>query len=212
VFSVRDTGIGIPPEKLDTIFESFRQGEDGLTRSYPGLGLGLALVQKLTDAMGGRVTVASQQGIGSVFTVEIPAASPPVAVAAESAPDPVPTILAVEDNPVGLKVLRHVLERRRVRVVPAASGREAIEAARRQPVDLILMDLGMPDIDGLTAADEIRKLPGYESVPILALTANYSEQVKRECLGRGMKAFLSKPIDPRELWGAVSHYLSRFAL
>jgi CheY-like chemotaxis protein len=116
-------------------------------------------------------------------------------------------ILAVEDNPVGLRVLRHVLQRRNFQVVGATSGREAIEAARTQRVDLILMDLQMPDMNGLEAATEIRKLPGYDTVPILALTANYSDQTREECLAHGMLAFLSKPVDAHELWSTVSRYI-----
>jgi CheY-like chemotaxis protein len=118
-----------------------------------------------------------------------------------------PVILAVEDNPVGLRVLRHVLQRKNFQVVCATSGREAIDAAKAQKVDLILMDLQMPDINGLEASAAIRKLPGYQETPILALTANYSDQTKEQCLAAGMQAFLSKPVDAHELWSAVSRYL-----
>ncbi|MEO8097329.1 MAG: response regulator [Acidobacteriota bacterium] len=207
---VKDTGIGIPAEKLDTVFDSFRQGDGGLSRAYPGLGLGLALTAKLVSVMGGTIKVASEVGRGSVFTVEIPMrrsveaipVATPEAVLGEG-----PVILAVEDNPVGLRVLQHVLRRRNFRVVCATSGGEAIEAARNHPIELILMDLQMPDMNGLQAAAEIRKLPGYDTVPILALTANYSDQTREECLAAGMQAFLSKPVDAHELWSTVSKYL-----
>ncbi|MEI9814734.1 MAG: response regulator [Acidobacteriota bacterium] len=89
----------------------------------------------------------------------------------------------------------------------ATTGREAIAAATEQHVDLILMDLQMPDINGLQASAEIRKLPGYEHTPILALTANYSDQTREQCLAAGMQAFLSKPVDAHELWSTVSRYL-----
>jgi CheY-like chemotaxis protein len=118
-------------------------------------------------------------------------------------------ILAVEDNPVGLRVLQHVLRRRNFRVVCAASGQEAIDAAKANPIELILMDLQMPDMNGLQASAEIRKIPGYESIPILALTANYSDQTREECLRHGMLAFLSKPVDAHELWSAVSRYVKQ---
>lgn len=205
LLAVRDTGIGIPPERLETIFESFRQGEEGLSRGYPGLGIGLALVKKLAAAMGGKVTVESEPGAGSTFTAELPlrrAAEPAPAASGRR-----PVILAVEDNAIGLRVLRHMLERRDLQMIGASSGREALEALRREQVDLILMDLHMPEMNGLEAAREIRKLPGYRSVPILALTANCSDQIKEQCLAHGMQAFLTKPIDSRELFSAISRYL-----
>jgi len=90
-----------------------------------------------------------------------------------------------------------------------ASGREALEAAARKHYDLILMDLQMPDIDGLQAAAQIRQMDGYRDVPILALTASCADQVKEQCRAIGMQAFLSKPIDAKELWAAVSRYLGR---
>ncbi|MEI9814735.1 MAG: ATP-binding protein [Acidobacteriota bacterium] len=117
IAEVRDTGVGIPAEKLDGIFDSFQQGEDGLSRAYPGLGLGLALTHRLVGVMGGKISVISEVGRGSTFTVELPFRragdpEPPrdVVVVPQAADGPV--ILAVEDNPVGLRVLRHVLQRR----------------------------------------------------------------------------------------------------
>src|SRR5581483_11130588 len=130
VAEVRDTGIGIPGDKLETIFESFRAGESGLARAYPGLGLGLALAQKLAKVMRGRILVESQPGAGSTFTLEIPMRRPP-----ECEPQPArpaetgPAVLAVEDDPIGMTVLRHVLKRRLKNVDCAGSGREAIGAA-----------------------------------------------------------------------------------
>ena len=205
-----DTGVGIPPEKLDGIFDSFRQGDAGLSRGYPGLGLGLALTYRLVGVMGGKISVQSEVGRGSTFTVELPyrhAGEPVLLTPVAGAEEAGPLILAVEDNPVGLRVLRHVLHRRNFRVVCAASGQEAIDAAKAQPVDLILMDLQMPDMNGLEASAEIRKLPGYDKTPILALTANYSDQTREQCLAAGMQAFLSKPVDAHELWSTVSRYV-----
>ncbi len=207
---VNDTGVGIPPEKLEGIFDSFRQGDDGLSRAYPGLGLGLALTHRLVGVMGGKVSVESEVGRGSSFIVELPyrrTGEPPAVVELPVATAEGPVILAVEDNPVGLRVLRHVLQRRNFHVVCATTGREAIEAAKAQKVDLILMDLQMPDINGLEASAAIRQLPGYEETPILALTANYSDQTREQCLAAGMQAFLSKPVDAHELWSTVSRYL-----
>jgi CheY-like chemotaxis protein len=212
---VRDSGIGIAPETLQTIFESFKQGESGLARNYPGLGLGLALASKLAAMMRGRIQVESQLAAGSAFTVAIPlhrSAEPFCGAVEDHAPietEAGPRVLAVEDNPVGLTVLRHLLERRSLRVDGAVSGIDALRAASRQHYDLILMDLQMPEMDGLTAATEIRKLPGYSHVPIVALTANFSDQVRQECLQHGMQAFLSKPVEAGELWSTVSRCLKR---
>lgn len=210
IAAVTDTGVGIPAEKLDGIFDSFQQGDGGLSRAYPGLGLGLALTHRLVSVMGGSISVQSEVGRGSTFTVELPfrsAVEPSAPAAAATNPDDGPLILAVEDNPVGLRVLQHVLRRRNFRVVCATSGKEAIEAARTNPIELILMDLQMPDMNGLQASAEIRKLPGYADVPILALTANYSDQTREECLRHGMQAFLSKPVDAHELWSTVTRYV-----
>jgi CheY-like chemotaxis protein len=210
VAEVRDTGIGIPPEKLATLFESFQPGESGFARAYPGLGLGLALAHKLAKVMGGQILVESQPGVGSTFTLEVPLRRPAATEVQQArAADLGPAVLAVEDDPIGITVLRHVLKRRLKNVDCVASGREALEAVSRKHYDLILMDLQMPDINGLEAAAQIREMDGYRQVPILALTASCSDQVREQCRAIGMKAFLSKPIDANELWSAVSRYLGR---
>lgn len=210
VAEVKDTGIGIAQDKLAHIFESFHAGESGLTRAYPGLGLGLALAQKLAKIMGGRILVESQPGVGSTFTLEVALRRPATSDHQRTRPaDAGPAVLAVEDDPIGITVLRHVLQRRLKNVDCVASGREALDAVARKHYDLILMDLQMPEIDGLEAATRIRRMPGYGAVPILALTASCSDQVREQCRAIGMQAFLSKPIDANELWTAVSRYLGR---
>jgi CheY-like chemotaxis protein len=205
---VRDTGIGIPPDRLDAIFESFRQVETGLSRSYPGLGLGLALARKLASLMGGEIIVRSTAGVGSTFTVRLPLRLPVV----ETAPAPLkagvgPQILLVEDNPVNQTILRHTLERRHVEVDCADSGRGALEMASRRRYDIVLMDLQMPEMDGLKATGLMRRIPGYETVPILALTATTSDDLRERCRQAGMQAFLSKPIETNELWAAITKFL-----
>jgi CheY-like chemotaxis protein len=209
VIEVRDTGIGIPADRLDAIFESFRQVDSGLSRTYPGLGLGLALVRKLAALMNGRVGVESILGKGSTFTVRLPVRQP--AESQHEAALPFngfrPAILAVEDNPVGLTVLRHALARRSVEVDCVTSGAEALAAATKRHYDLVLMDLQMPEMDGLEATQAMRKLPGYDTVPILALTANSSDEIRARCREAGMQAFLSKPIETTELWSLVSKFL-----
>jgi CheY-like chemotaxis protein len=210
VFEVRDTGVGIDPAKLQTIFESFRQVEGGLSRNYPGLGLGLALARKLATLMKGRIEVSSTSRQGSAFVVRVPLIS---GGGGEHKDRPAPgpgehPILLVEDNPVGMRVLRHSLERRQLRVDCATSGREAVEAARQTRYDLVLMDLQMPDIDGLQTAALMRALPGYQDVPILALTADSSDELRARCRREGLQGFLAKPVEPAELWSTVSRFLS----
>ena len=208
VLEVRDTGIGIPAERLGAIFESFHQVETGLSRPYPGLGLGLALARKLASLMGGEITVQSAAGAGSTFTVRLPLRQPTVEPAPTGLrPGAGPLILVVEDNPVNLTVLRHMLERREVTVDCADSGRAAIELASRRRYDIVLMDLQMPEMDGLKATSLIRRIPGYETVPILALTATTSDDLRERCRRAGMQAFLSKPIETAELWSAIAKFV-----
>ena len=208
--SVLDTGIGIPADRLVLIFESFRQGDGGLARPYPGLGLGLALVRKLVTLMKGDVQVQSALGQGSRFTARIPvrrtaAEAPPL----EKLAGERPLILAVEDNAVGLLVLRHALERHAVQLDAAADGYAALEAAGKRRYELILMDLQMPGMDGFETTAAIRKLPGYTTVPIIALTANFSDEIRRQCQERGLQGFISKPVEPGRLWETISRCLSR---
>jgi len=206
--AVCDTGIGISEERRSHIFESFHQVDNGLSRNYPGLGLGLALVLKLVGLMGGEIAVESELEKGSTFTVSLPlrpAAEPPALAEHHSGEGP--AILAVEDNPVGLTVLKHSLKGRPVQVDTACDGADAIRAASERHYELILMDLQMPKMDGLEATAAIRKLPGYQDVPILALTANYSDEIRQQCQQNGMQGFLSKPVSKVALWSEVSRWL-----
>ena len=212
ILQVTDTGIGIPPEKLHLIFESFRQIESGLSRSYPGLGLGLALVQKLTALLRGEVTAESRVDCGSTFTIRLPLRVAE-ARSAQSLPHlPEGTeyqILVVEDNSVAQTVIRHILRRHPFHVDCASSGREALCRVREIHYDLILMDLQMPEMDGLQTTGEIRKLADYQRVPILALTANSSEEYRTLCREHGMQAFLAKPVQSTELLSTIHTFLPR---
>jgi CheY-like chemotaxis protein len=206
---VRDTGIGISPEHCAHIFESFRQVDSSLARSYAGLGLGLALVRKLVILMGGDINVESQPGTGSTFTMRIPlrpSAELPQPPRKQAA---LPAVLLVEDNPVGLMVVRHALKGKPVHLDTANDGLIAIEAAGKRRYDLILMDLQMPRMDGFAATDAIRGLPGYEHVPILALSATYSDETRSQCLQHGMQEFLLKPVKSEILWDVISRHLRK---
>lgn len=208
---VEDTGIGIPADQVGRIFESFRQVDSGLSRTYPGLGLGLALARKLAMLMQGEISVISTPGVGSTFTLRIPlreaeteAGAAPAGVRVETGP----AVLAVEDNAVGLTILKRALERRHVNVDGATSGVAALAAASQRHYDLVLMDLQMPGMNGLETTAAMRKLPGYDAVPILALTADFSDELRERCLRQGMQAFLSKPVEAVELWSVVSRFLN----
>ncbi len=212
VLAVRDTGIGIAPDKLDVIFESFLQLESGLSRSYAGMGLGLAVTRKLVSMMGGTLVVDSDSGVGSTFSINVPirvpaAASPPVDEVVAMADDNEPRILLVDDNDVARRIVTHILRRAAHRIDCAEGGREGIEAARNTRYDVILMDLQMPVVNGLEATAAIRKIPGYEQTPILALTANYSDEFMRRCKESGLQGFLSKPIQRGELLAAIESHL-----
>jgi CheY-like chemotaxis protein len=211
VIKTTDTGIGIPAEKLEAIFQSFQQGERGLSRGYPGLGLGLALTRRLAQVMGGTIFVRSAEGEGSTFTVRLPLQRAltfgDAGLNHREASGPV--ILAVDDNAVGLTILRHTLERRYQNVDCVSSGLEALAAATRRRYDLVLMDLQMPGIDGFEAALRLRALPGYEATPVLALTADSSDQVRAQCQAAGMQAYLSKPLEFNELHAAIVRCLKK---
>jgi CheY-like chemotaxis protein/two-component sensor histidine kinase len=211
---VIDTGIGIPADKLSLVFESFRQGDSGLAREHSGLGLGLSLVEKLTALMHGQVTVRSAPGSGSTFTVSIPLSLP-----REPAPAEVPSaglddtasapILLVEDNDVATRVVTHILRRGNYSADRASSGPQALELAARRRYSLILMDLQMPGMDGFETTTRIRGLPGYASVPIIAVTANATEDYRLLCLREGMQGFVSKPVQTADLLATVSKFLQR---
>lgn len=214
---VADSGIGILEEKLGTIFESFRQLQSGLARSYSGLGLGLALAQKVAELIGGRIEVESTVGVGSTFTLTVPVRLPAVQSQAVEPDLPARTaseavagrarILLVEDNRLAQMVVRHILDRTGFHVDCADDGPSGIQAASAWRYDLILMDLQMPGMDGLEAARRIRALEGYSAVPILALTANSSDECRVLCRENGMQDFLSKPIQADQLLRAIARRL-----
>lgn len=211
---VRDTGVGIPAERIERLFESFGQLENGLVRRHAGLGLGLATVRQLLHLMGGDISVESEPGRGSVFAIRLPLRV--VRGVVEQAPEQVPIaqgapsgrrILLVEDDAVAQRIVAHMLGRAGLQVDAVGSGEAAIAVASTAHYDLILMDLQMPGKDGLETAAEIRQLPAYQGVPIIALTAHTTEEYRAFSREQGLQGFLTKPVRADELLAVVSQHL-----
>ncbi len=212
--AVRDTGIGIPPEKQQIVFEAFAQASASTTRSYGGTGLGLSISKQLVELMGGRIWIESEVGKGATahFTAQFqlqPAGQAPGSVPAQSLSTSVAVsplrILLVEDHPVNQRLARIILEKQGHSVCLAVNGREAVAAAGNGRFDLILMDLQMPEMDGFDATREIRRLePAGRRTPILALTAHAMAADRQRCLDAGMDGYISKPVRIDELANAIA--------
>ena len=213
-FEVEDTGIGIDPAVLPTLFDSFTQADASITRRFGGTGLGLAISKELCQLLGGEISVDSAPGRGSVFrfTIACQAGQPAPALAEESSHIPaLPRllILAVDDNDINRETARVLLELNGHSVVTAAGGHEAIGLAAETRFDIVLMDLQMPEMDGLTATDRIRALPPpYGAVPVIAWTAHASASTRSECLAGGLSGFVTKPLRPAALFTEIAAVLS----
>lgn len=202
---VRDTGCGIAADKIDRIFDSFEQVSAGDTRRYGGTGLGLPIARRLAEAMGGALTVESAVGEGSAFRVAIRVeavedAPGRAAPAVPAAPAPVSltgrSILAADDHEVNRRILALLLEPHDCRLTLVENGAEALEAARTESFDAVLMDMQMPVMDGLEATRRIRSGSGPNAAtPIIALTANAMDVHRAAWDAAGVHAFLTKPID-----------------
>ncbi|HAX44159.1 MAG TPA: hypothetical protein DCY80_16555 [Solibacterales bacterium] len=212
--SVRDTGPGIPPEKVESIFEKFTQADGSISRRYGGTGLGLAITRKLVEVHEGTIEVESEVGAGSTFTVILPANAREVLPAVESPAAPEQgiagrgPILVVEDNLINQKVVLAVLRKRGYAVQVAANGQEALQLLDRQRFALILMDVQMPVLDGLETTRRIRANPALRHLPIVAMTAHAMNGDRERCLEAGMNAYLAKPVDHVHLLAIVEKYLS----
>ena len=212
-FAVSDTGIGIPPHMRQKLFHSFSQADTSINRRYGGSGLGLAICRRLVERQGGRIGVDSEDGAGSTFWFRLGYAiarserPPPTAAAAAGLP-PLKILLA-EDNAVNRKVAMALLERGGHRVEAVVNGHEAVKAAGSAVFDLILMDMQMPEMDGLEATGRIRGLPGrHGQVPIIALTANAMPGDEQQCLAAGMNGYVSKPIEQGRLFAEMQRVYS----
>jgi len=221
-FDVIDTGIGIAADKLENLFDAYQQADSSISRNYGGTGLGLAITRHLATMMGGEVGAESTPGAGSTFWFTARIGKSPAGAAAtpdepaESAPDLVLArehagrrLLVVDDERLNREIARQLLEAGGLRVDMAANGEEAVALAERTDYDLILMDLQMPRLDGLEATRRIRRLPGREAVPIVALTANAFVEDRERCALAGMNDFLAKPTPTEQLYAMVLRWLRR---
>jgi signal transduction histidine kinase/ActR/RegA family two-component response regulator len=215
---VEDTGVGIPPEKMPSLFEKFTQADNSATRRFGGTGLGLAICRELTQMMGGSINVESREGHGSVFVVELPlrrgeAAQAETADPARGEADGL-RLLAAEDNATNQQVLAAVMESLGIDIHIVADGAQAVEAWRACSYDLILMDIQMPVMDGIAAARAIRaaeRESGRARTPIVALTANALSHQVEEYLAAGMDGHVAKPIEIAKLYEAISATLNAAA-
>ncbi len=203
---VRDTGIGISPEDRDKLFKKFSQVDASTTRRFGGTGLGLAISQRLVAAMGGKIGVESQAGAGSEFWVELPLQVPepspslphedglPRSPAQAEPAECQLRILVAEDNPMNQRVLASMLQLAGCRADFVFTGREVLQALEERSYDVVLMDVGMPDLDGFECTREIRRLYGERGPRIIAVTARALQGDREECLAAGMDGYLSKPL------------------
>jgi len=215
VFAVSDTGIGMPGEKVDALFEPFVQADGSYTRKQRGVGLGLAIVKRLVTLMGGGLHAQSQPGRGTTITFDIPLKLAGAAPARQAACPPSfafkgQAILLAEDEAVNRLIMRSLLENRGFTVHCAGNGLEALSILDRERIDAVLMDIQMPEMDGVQAARAIRD-PGRfgdkSRVPVIALTAHAMAGDKERFLAAGMDDYISKPVDLGQLLCVLSRFL-----
>ncbi|WP_321532188.1 bacteriohemerythrin [uncultured Desulfuromonas sp.] len=217
-FEVTDTGIGISSEQLPLLFSSFSQAEASTSRKYGGTGLGLALTRRLAELMEGEAGVESTLGKGSTFWFTAHLKNEPSKTktndsTAENAEALLKKfyrgqkILLVEDDEINQEIALDMLEDAGLLATIASDGAQAVKAVSKSEFALVLMDIQMPVMDGLEATKQIRKRPQYNSLPILAMTANASVEDKENCLAAGMQDVISKPVDPEQLFKTLVRWL-----
>ena len=218
---MEDTGIGIPPEKQQVIFEPFTQADNSTTRKYGGTGLGLTITSQLVKMMGGSIEVKSKPGKGSVFRILLPlpaesAAMPQTVNLVQEITDAEShdssaklggSILVAEDNPANQQLIQILLNKMGLAVTLVDNGQSAVEAATTTAYDLILMDMQMPVMNGYDAARTLRHR--NIGTPIIALTANAMQGDMQKCIEYGCNDYLPKPVDKAKLVSILGKYLGQ---
>jgi CheY-like chemotaxis protein len=214
-FLVRDTGIGIPSEKQPTIFDRFEQAEAETTRRFGGTGLGLSIVKNLVELQKGTISLFSQNGNGSSFTVELSFKICDVESTAkreikkqanisDNSKSKIKVLIA-EDNAMNQRLIKHLMQSRGYHFDLVFNGIQAIESLKKQTYDMVLMDIQMPEMDGYTATRQIRNELNLH-IPIIAMTAHAMSGEKEKCIRAGMNDYLSKPIDEEILFDLIQQY------
>lgn len=214
-FRVEDTGIGIPPEKLDNIFDSFTQATSDTTRKYGGSGLGLTITKRLLELQNSQIHVDSEPGSGSAFyfSLSFPISEKHLSEPSNGAPTHYfnlkgMKLLIVEDNNINVLLMKNFMRQWDVQYDLAENGLVALEKVQANDYDLVLMDLQMPEMDGYEATRHIRRLSGekYQNLPIIALTASAMMDIKDIAFTVGMNDYISKPFSPAELYAKIASY------
>lgn len=212
--AVNDSGIGISAERLEHMFEAFRQADSSTSRRYGGTGLGLAIARTLAERMGGTLQASSEEGLGSTFTLEIPlpfqARHGVAALEQQRAPEMASgqSVLLVEDNPVNQTVIEAMLRSLGYSVTLVGDGAQAVHTAEREAFDAILMDCRLPLLDGYEATRQIRSQTAQPQVPIIALTANALQGDREACLQAGMDDYLAKPFKRADLQRMLQRWIA----
>ncbi|MDH4554175.1 response regulator [Pseudomonas sp. BN417] len=213
--AVHDSGIGIPPDRLEHMFDAFQQADHSISRRYGGTGLGLPIARTLAERMGGTLRAESHEGSGSVFTLEIPlpfrTQDVEVAYGLEqsNSEGSGQQVLLVEDNPVNQTVIEAMLRSLGYQVSLVGDGAQAVHQASRHHYAAILMDCRLPVLDGYEATRQIRQMNGGVAVPIIALTANALQGDREACLAAGMNDYLAKPFKRADLLRVMQRWLSK---
>jgi CheY-like chemotaxis protein len=226
-FAVRDSGIGIHKDKQRLIFEAFQQADGTTSRRYGGTGLGLTISREIARLLGGTIRVESTPDEGSTFTLVVPERYVGPEPAGRQSQDsvmedlapvvPLPpdadftgrTVLLADDDIRNVFAINSVLESRKMRVIHAENGKEAIRLLQANPgVDLVLMDTMMPEMDGLTAIQQIRRMPAFERIPIVSLTAKAMKGDRDKSIEAGASDYVAKPVDPDRLLAVIHVWLA----
>ncbi|AYF87263.1 ATP-binding protein [Pseudomonas sp. JS3066] len=213
--AVHDSGIGIPPDRLEHMFDAFQQADHSISRRYGGTGLGLPIARTLAERMGGTLRAESHEGSGSTFTLEIPLPFRPQGAEAltnqtqEHGEGTGQHVLLVEDNPVNQTVIEAMLRSLGYQVSLVGDGAQAVHQASRHHYSAILMDCRLPVLDGYEATRQIRQMNGGATLPIIALTANALQGDREACLAAGMNDYLAKPFKRADLLRVMQRWLSR---